>query len=124
MAQEANLVQEGVDRLSDAFHSLDHEFQRAQRRLNTRRKTIEKRTRKELNRFQTEAKKHPLVKRADSLVSEASKQLESGVGSFMKILQIPTRSEIARINKRLSALSRRLKEIEKSRKTNGASRTL
>jgi DNA anti-recombination protein RmuC len=135
MAEQASLVQEGVDRLSDAFQSLDHEFQRVQEQLNSRRKTIEKtisttrksvekRTRTELSRFQSEVKKHPLLKRADSLVNEATNQLESGASSLLRLLQVPSRSDIARIDRRLSALSRRVKEIEKARKTNGASRTV
>jgi DNA anti-recombination protein RmuC len=77
MAEQASLVQEGVDRLSDAFQSLDHEFQRVQEQLNTRRKTIEKtisttrksvekRTRTELSRVQSAVKKPPLLKSADS----------------------------------------------------------
>jgi DNA anti-recombination protein RmuC len=135
MAEQASLVQEGVERLSDAFQSLDHEFQRVQKQLSTRRKSIEKtisttrksvekRTRTELSRFQSEVKKHPLLKRADSLVNEATNQLESGASSLLRLLQVPSRSDIARIDKRLSALSRRVKEIEKARKTNGASRTV
>ena len=135
MTEQTSLVHEGVDRLSDAFQSIDHEYQRVHKRLSTRRvsiekkisttrKSVEKRTRTELSRFKSEAKKNPWVKRADSLVSDATKQLESGVGSFLKILQIPSKSDIARIDKRLSAISRRLKEIEKARKTNGVTHTL
>jgi hypothetical protein len=124
MAEQASLVQEGVDRLSGAFESIDHEFQRVQKKITTTRKSVEKRTRKELNRFQKEAKKYPLVKRADSIVNETAKQLESGMGALMKLLQVPSRSDITRIDKRLSALSRRVKEIEKARKANGKTHTL
>jgi DNA anti-recombination protein RmuC len=132
MAEQASRVQEGVDRISDAVHSIDHEFQRVQKQLDTRRKSIEKqiastrkkvekRTRSELNRFQSEIQKYPLVKRAESLRNEASKQIESTLGSLLKMMQIPSKSDLARIERRLSALSRRVKEIEKTRKKNGAS---
>jgi archaellum component FlaC len=132
MAEQASRAQEGVDRISDAFHALDHEFQRVQKQLDTRRKSIEKqiastrkkvekRTRSELNRFQSEIQKYPMVKRAESLRNEASKQIESTLGSLLKMMQIPSKSDLARIERRLSALSRRVKEIEKARKQNGAS---
>lgn len=124
MAEQASLVREGVDRLSDAFHSIDDEFQRTQKRISITRRKVERRTKKELRRFKLEAKKSPLVKRADSFASDATKQLEQGIDSVLKILNLPTRSDIKRIDKRLSALSRRLKDIEKARKANGAPRDL
>ena len=132
MAEQASLVQEGVDRLSDAFQSIDHEFQRVQKRLNTRRrllekrltstcKNVEERTRTELDRFQLEIKKLPLVRRVDALRIDLTKQFGSGIRSLLGLTQIPSHSDIARIDKRLSALSRRVKGIEKARKANGAS---
>ena len=135
MSEQASLVQEGVDRLSDAFQSIDHEFQRVQRRLNTRRrsiekqftttrKSVEKRTRTELERFQSAIKKYPLVKRTETLRKDATKQFESGMSSLLGLMQLPSKSDIARVDKRLSALSRRVREIEKARKTNGASRAI
>jgi DNA anti-recombination protein RmuC len=134
MAEQASRAQEGVDRISDAFHALDHEFQRVQKQLDTRRKSIEmqiantrkkveKRTLTELNRFQSEIQKYPLVKRAESLRNEASKQIESTMGSLLKMMQIPSKSDLARVERRLSALSRRVKAIEKARKSKGPSPT-
>ena len=136
MAEQASLVQEGVDRLSDVFQSIDHEFERVQKRLNTRRKliekqltttrkSVEKRTRTELDRFQLEIKKYPLARRAETLQKKLTKQFESGIRSLLGLMQIPSNLDIARIDKRLSALSRRVKEIEKPRsKTNGASHAI
>lgn len=128
---EQSLVQEGVDRLNDAFQSIDDEFQRVQRRVNTRRRTlekelssrrkkVEKRTRKQLNRFQSELRKSPVYKRAKSLRRDAARQIESGLDSFLGALQIASRSDVERLDRKLSTIGRRLKEIEKARTTNGA----
>ena len=135
MADQASLVQEGVERLNDALHSIDDEFQRVQKGLNTRRrsvekqfnskrKSVEKRTRKELNRFQSELKKNPYVKRAKSLRKGLTKEVESSVDSFLGLIRVASKTDVERIDKKLTTLNRQLKEIEKVRKTNGASPSL
>ena len=131
MAEQTNLVQEGVDRLNGAFESIDGEIQRVQRelsarrrsiekRLSSQRKSVEKRTRKEVKRLQSEFRKNPLVKRAESLRKDATKQIESGLDEFLGLFQIASKSDMNRLDRKLTTLSRRLKELEKARKANGA----
>ena len=124
MADQVSLVQEGVDRLNDAFHSIDYEFQRVQKELTTRRRSVEKRTRKELNRFQSELKKSPLVKRAKSLRKDLTKEVEASMDSFLGLIRVASKSDVERIDKKLATLNRHLKAVEKARKTNGASPSL
>jgi archaellum component FlaC len=124
MADQVSLVQEGVDRLNDAFHSIDDEFQRVQKQLNTRRRSVKKRTRKELNRLQSELKKSPLVKRAKSLQKDLTKEVEASMDSFLGLIRVASKSDVERIDKRLATLNRHLKEVAKTRKTNGASPSL
>jgi uncharacterized protein YukE len=135
MADQVSLVQEGVDRLNDAFHSIDDEFQRVQKELNTRRraakrqlnskrKSVEKRTRNELNRLQSELNKSPFVKRAKTIQKDLTKELESSVDSFLGLIRVASKSDVERIDKKLATLNRHLKEIEKTRKTNGGSPSL
>ena len=135
MADQVSLVQEGVDRLNDVFHSLDDEFQRVQKELNTRRrsvkrqlkskrKTVEKRTRKEINRLQSEFQKSPVVKRAKSLQKDLTKEVETSVESLLGLIRVASKSDVERIDKKLATLNRHLKEIEKTRKTNGGSSSL
>jgi hypothetical protein len=132
MADQVSLVQEGVDRLNDAFHSIDDEFQRVQKQLNRRRramerqlkskrKNVEKRTRSELNRLQSELKKSPIVKRAKVIRKDLTKEFESSVDSFLGLIRVASKSDVERIDKRLATLNRHLKDVEKARKTNGAS---
>lgn len=131
MAQ-ANIVQDGVDRINDAFKSVDTEFQRVQKRLNTRRrslekelstrrKDVEKRTRKGVKRLRTELRKNPVFKRAEKLQKDVTKQMESTVDDLLGLFQIASKSDLDRIDRKLNQLSRRLKEFEKTRsKANGA----
>ncbi len=132
MAEHETLSEASESRIDEAVQFFDDEFQRIQKELSTRRKslereftskrkTVEKRTRKELKRIQSELKKNPIVKRADAVRKDVTKQVETRVDSLLGRIQIASRSDVQRINKKLTALNRRLKAIEDSRKTNGSS---
>ncbi len=132
MAERETLSEASESRVDEAVQFFDDEFQRIQKELSTRRKslekeftskrkTVEKRTRKELKRIQSELKKNPIVKRADAVRKDVTKQVETRVDTLLARIQIASRSDVQRINKKLTALNRRLKAIEDSRKTNGSS---
>ncbi len=131
MAEPETLSEERESRINEAVQFFDDEFQRIQKELSTRRKsfekefaskrkTVEKRTRKELKRIQSELKKNPIVKRADAVRKDVTKQVETRVDTLLERMQIASRSDVQRINKKLTTLNRRLKAIEDSRKTNGS----
>ena len=116
MAERATRAKKnGVDRFQAAFQSIDEEVQRLQKQFRSRRKTLEKRTQKQLDRFFGELRQNSLVKRADALRADAAKRIENGVGSVLGIFQIASKSDLDRIERRLSQLNRKLREIEKAR---------
>jgi hypothetical protein len=132
MAEDETLSEATESRINEAVQFVDDEFQRVQKELSARRKslekefaskrkTVEKRTRKELKRIQSELKKNPIVKRADAVRKDVAKQVETGVDSLLGMMQVASRSDVQRINKKLTTLNKRLKAIEESRKTNGSS---
>jgi polyhydroxyalkanoate synthesis regulator phasin len=132
MAEHETLSEAGESRIDEADQFIDDEFQRVQKELSarrkslekefsTRRKTVERRTRKELKRIQSELKKNPIVKRANAVRKDVTKQVETRVDSLLGLMQVASRSDVQRINKKLTTLTRRLKAIEDSRKTNGSS---
>jgi len=125
MAQEASVVRDGVDQLRTAVRRVDRQFRKIQRQVETRRKqlgkqvtsrrkAIEKRAQRELARFQRELQRQPLVKRAESLRADATRQLERGVATFLDALPIVTKREVERIDKKIAGLSRKLRELEKA----------
>ncbi len=90
MAEHETLSEARESRINEAVQFFDDEFQRVQKELSTRRKslekefaskrkTVEKRTRKELKRIQSELKKNPIVKRADAVRKDVTKQVETRV---------------------------------------------
>ena len=130
MAEQANLVQEGVDRFNAAFESLGDEVDRLQKRVQMRRKAfekqladrrkrIEKQTRKQVDRIESELRKNPVMKRLQELRKDAVKQIESGVDSVMDALPIATKSDLKRVERKISQISRKVKDLERGRKANG-----
>jgi Skp family chaperone for outer membrane proteins len=133
MAEQTNIVREGFDRVSSAFERIPDEVQKMQRELQKRRKSlgkqlagsrrdlekrsrdIEKRTRRQVERLRTEFRRLPLTRRVDRLRTDAEKALERGVDAFLGVLQIASKSDLDRIDKKLGQVSRKLKEIERTR---------
>ena len=123
MAEQEVVSRARESRINEAVQFVDGEFQRVQKELGARRKslekelaakrkTVEKRTRKELKRIQSELKKHPIVKRADAVRKDVGKQVETGVDNLLGMMQVASSSDLQRLNKKLNALNRRLKSIE------------
>ena len=132
MAEHETLSEARQSRIDEAVQFFDDEFQRVQKELSarrkslekefaTKRKSVEKRTRKELKRIQSGLKKSPIVKRADAVRKDVTKRVEARVDTLLELMQVASKSDVQQINKKLTTLNRRLKAIESSRKTNGSS---
>ena len=144
MPENASVVQEGFERVSEAYRSLDERVQRLQRDLRARRKlwekqwgsgrrnlekqvqsgrrSLERRTRKQWN----ELKRSELVKRAQSLQRDANERLESTLSGVLGLFQIASKSDLDRIDRRLGQISRKLRDLEgtrRPRRSNGSAAT-
>ncbi len=128
MAEQTSLMQEGVDRFREALESLD--LDRVQRQLAQRRKRIEKqlangrrtwerRTRKQVKRLQTELRKSSLVKRVQSLQQGAARQLEERVDGVLSVLRIASRGDVDRLDRKLGQIHKKLRDLERTRRSNG-----
>lgn len=123
---EPSLVQDGIDRFQD-------EIERVQRQLRSRRRKLEKQlsaNRKDLEKridsgrkglekrarkLQTEVRKNRTVKRLEALRKDVEKRYADGVENLLKVLQIASRGDVQRIDRKISQLSKKLKEMEKGR---------
>jgi hypothetical protein len=133
MAEQTSFVREGFERVSSAFERIPSEFQRVQREIQKRRKSIERqlagsrrglekrtreierRTRRQVERVRSGLRRLPLARRAEKLRAEAGRAIERRVDALLGALQIASRSELDRIDKKLGQMSRKLKEIERTR---------
>ena len=124
MTEQTSIVNEGMDRAKSVFRSIDGELRRVQKQLQSRRKTfekqlssgrrdIEKQTRKQVKRLQTELRKNPLIKRAQNLRGEATQQIDNAVDRVLGALQIATKNDLDRIDRKLTVLTRKLKELDR-----------
>jgi hypothetical protein len=118
MAQ-ASLVETGVDRFRDAIGSLDDGFQKIQKRIVARRRAIERRISSERKNLEKRAQKQiqelrktKFARRALTLREGASQKLEAGVGNLLGALQIASKGDVERIDRKLNTISRKLRELE------------
>lgn len=120
MSKRASLLETGLDRVRTTVATATKELRRVQKRVDAQRKTLEKRVatrRKALEKRASsvldQVRESSLVKTAEALRLGATRQIEARVESVLGVLQIPTRSELERIDRRLSQISRKLKDLER-----------
>lgn len=121
--QQASVVQDGVDQIKQVVRRADREIKKIQKQVESRRRTlakevttrrrlIEKHAQRGIARIQKQSQ--PLLKRAEALRADATERFERSVTSILDVLPIASKSEIERIDRKVSALGRKLKEIEKA----------
>ena len=109
---EANLIQEGIDRVESAFGNLEKEYKRLQKRAEKRRKDFEKRAEKEFKRVRTEIRKNPVVKRAETLRNETRKSVQGQVDQLLGGLRIATRADVQKLDRKITQLNKKLRELQ------------
>jgi hypothetical protein len=135
MEQQANFVQEGVDRLREAVSSIEGDLERMQDRMQeefkarrksiekqvaSSRKNFEKKTQKQVKRLRNELRKNTYVKRVQGVVDDATKQFEQGVDNVLEVLHVASKRDLSRIDRKLNQINKKLRELEKSKQGNGA----
>jgi hypothetical protein len=141
MPETNNIIQGGVDRFREAYGLLGDELQRVQKELRSRRKKLEKRFEtgrkdiekrfssqrkqfeKRTQKLRSEIEKNPTLKRLDTLRKDATKQFEQGVSNALNAFQIASKSDLERIDRKISQLSKKLKEMDRAKRPNGPTQT-
>ena len=131
MAEQATgFVQEGVDRFNEARERIDDEIHRLQKDLRARRrklerqftsgrKNFEKRSRKHVRQLRTELRKNMLVQRAENLRAKAERRIEDTLESVLSTLGIASKQDLQRIDRKITKLNKKLREVELARKSDG-----
>ena len=125
MSQRSSLVQESLQRVRSAAENLDQGFRRFQKRFDLQRKSLEKRiehqrkaierrTQRQLERLLGRLRESKLAHRAETLREDAAQRLETGASALLGALQIASKGDLDRIDRKLSQLTRKLKDIEKN----------
>jgi len=132
MAEQAtSFVDEAGERITAARERVDSEVSRIQKDLATRRKKIEKQlassrksfekqTRKQVKQIEKDIRKSEVVKTLESWRGQAESLLEETFEGVLGALQVASKSDVKKIDRKLTKLTKRLKDIERTRQTNGA----
>ncbi len=122
MAQQVSFFQDGVERVRETVESIEGEFTRVQRdlqkdlrsrrrslerQLNASRKDLQKRTR----RLRRDLGRNPALRQVDDLRKRATDQIEQSVDGVLALFQIASKSDVQRIDRKLTQLNRRLREL-------------
>ena len=94
--------------------SLEKRIEKGRKELESRRKRLETRGRKQVKSLVADIRKNPVVKRAEALRKDAEKQLETGVESMLSMLQIASKGDVQKIDRKLKTLNKKLASLEKS----------
>ncbi len=108
-------LQQSTDSFTNAYESIREEVRKLQER-------VEKQTRTPLRRL----RRNVLVKRTQNLGSDARKQIAGGVETVLGYLQIASKSDLERIERKLEQIDLKLQGAEnrrETRKSNGPARS-
>ncbi|HIF97299.1 MAG TPA: hypothetical protein EYQ54_09800 [Myxococcales bacterium] len=125
MTQQSTLLEDGFDRVQAAFKSVEDEVQKVQKRFESRSEKFSTDANKRIKSFQKELRKYPAVKQAENFQKDFSeqfqarskrveKQIGNSIESVLGTLQIASRGEINKLDKKLNRINRRLKTLDKA----------
>ena len=114
MAQQTGFVADSIDRIQNAVESAQSELEKFQKDIEKRRKKFEKRAEKEMKRLQKDFRNSEPVKRVEAFQKDVTTQIESGVDAVLGNLQIASRRDVAKIDKKLNKISRKLNALDKA----------
>jgi len=131
--QTTSFVDEAGERITAARERVDSEISRIQKEMTARRKkiekditrnrkNIEKQARKQVKQLEKGIRKSDVVKALEGWRGQAEGLLEDTFEGLLGTFQIASKSDVKKIDRKLSKLTKRLKEIERTRQTNGAAR--
>ena len=128
---EENLAEEGRDRVNEAIESIGEQLQRVQKhfadqtrdlekQFQSGKREVERQTRERVDKLRSELIRNPTVQRVGAAVIGARNQIETRVENVLGTFQIASKGDVERLDKKLSQISRKLKDLEKARRSNGA----
>lgn len=113
-AKNTGFVADSIDRIQSAVESAQSELDKFQKDMEKRRKQFEKRAQKEMKRIQKDFQTSTPIKRATEIQKDVTSQIESSVDAVLGNLQIASRRDVAKIDKKLNKISRKLSALDKA----------
>ncbi len=125
MGERANFVDEGFERVQSAYQSVEEEIQKLQKQLQERTEELSDAAEKRFRKISDDVRGYPVVKRAESLADDVSSRLgEQGkkieqqvtgrLEQLLGALQVASRADIEKLDRKLNRLGRKLNAIDKA----------
>ena len=125
MAQQNTLIEDSFDRIQSAVKSVEDEVLKVQKQFEDRSTKFGKTANKRIEGLRKELRKYPALKQAEKFGKDLGKQfqvtgqevekrVESGIDTVLESLQIASRSEIGKLDKKLNRINRRLAALDKA----------
>jgi len=105
----ANVFEESLEQLRTAVHRVDSEFRRFQKRA----ERSGQRVRRDL-RKRGRARWRKAQKQIEQLQREATHRFEQGLERTLAILPVASKRDLARVDRKLNSIRRKIRDLEKS----------
>ena len=114
-----NSLQSTVDNIEREFEKLQKQVRsrgrELEKRFSSERRRLESRGRKQLDSVLSELRKNRLAKQARSFRKDATRQLEAGMDGVLGLLQIASKTDIDRVDRKIRRLTKKLDAIVKTK---------
>ena len=112
-ANGASPLESAVQSLGKVRKQLRARTREIEKRFEKGRRQIGTRGRRQVESLLAEVRKNPVVQRAQTLRKDAERRLETGVENVLSVLQIASKSDVEKIDRKIRTLSKKLAELEK-----------
>ena len=128
MSEQTRFVQDGMDRLEDAYRSIEESVQNLQKDLSEQRKKIERQVTSNRKSFEkefdgrrkqfqdqtrkqvSELRKTTLYKRASAFQKDAAKQIEERIDSFLDAFNIASQRDLKKVDRKRAQINKKLNQ--------------
>ena len=125
MTAASQFLDQSMDKMQSAWKSVEEEVQKVQKQIEVTGTSLNQRAEKLIKQFQKDFRTYPGVQRAESLGEDlkkevetrltwVSEQMDSSLVSVLGGLQIASRTEIDKLDRKLNRINRRLKALDKA----------
>ncbi len=119
MAETASVVEEGIERfrtaVDDFRRDLEGRGKKLEKQWQRRRRDLEWQARRRVDEFSSELRDWPVVERVEDLWGQATNRIEDGVTQVFDRLPLATKRDVARMDRKLAQLNRKLRALENGR---------
>jgi poly(hydroxyalkanoate) granule-associated protein len=116
------VIEENLDRLTDALSGLQRDAEKLQKQLLRRGKKAEREGRKQVNKLLKDIQKNGVAANIKKVRRQVEKTVDDSVTQVYRVLNLPERKDVDALNKKVRALEKQVGTLRRARRR-PASRT-